>query len=464
MKHINRLEKKLLAPSLLALALAGGCGGATSAPPIVGGETHFLRSCSESCGDGLSCIGGICTRSCLVGEASCADLASGAVCTAASVEPGAVAVCDLGCGDTADCSALGGEHSCQAGFCRAPALATSEPPGGAECPVFGAGVATPTAVIETSATPIPGAANVALAIADDTGLYWIDRAGVVYGYRRGTAAPEPLSAPPLTPFVVTGLVGDANAIYWGEAAQPDGLPTEPGPPSPPARLSSVSKAGGSSVILAQSDTRVFAPLGVHDARVIAEVQAGDVGLFAVPTLGGDPVRLRDTPAPGGLALRRDAIYYVEGGEPPTLFRAPLDGSPAQPVTRIEGTEFALGPATILWKKSQTILDPLTLVESLVMLDEATGCVIDLPSLGDTISIVGLDADHVYWKSYNGLDGFSPGDVPAALPLVRVNLHTGYMERLSTPGFDATIVTDYLTEDESALYFRVDGGIVAVQKP
>lgn len=49
---------------------------------------------------------------------------------------------------------------------------------------------------------------------------------------------------------------------------------------------------------------------------------------------------------------------------------------------------------ILWKKSTTTLDPLTLVESLVLLDEATGCVHDLPSLGETISLTGLDADHV----------------------------------------------------------------------
>jgi hypothetical protein len=119
---------------------------------------------------------------------------------------------------------------------------------------------------------------------------------------------------------------------------------------------------------------------------------------------------------------------------------------------------------VLWKKSETRFDPLVLVESLVLLDQATGCVNDLPSLGETISVAGLDADHVYWKSYNGLGSTSPGDVPEVLPFVRVNLRTGAFERLLTPGFDATIFTDYLTEDGDAVYFRVDGGIVAVQKP
>jgi hypothetical protein len=462
MKHINRLERTLLARGLLGLALAVGCGGATSATPVVGGETHFLRSCSESCDDGLACIGGICTRSCLVAEASCDDLATGATCTAASVEPGAVAVCDLACAGAGDCSALGSGYACDAGFCRAPALASLPP--GASCPSFAAGVLTPTP-IDSTARVIPGASDVQSAIVDDSGLYWMDRAGVIYALRPGASQAEQISAPPAAPFALTGFVMDDDNLYWGEAVQPLG-PVEPGPPSPPGRLNTVSKAGGLTVELVQSETDVFAPLGVRNGQVVVEVQVGELGIFGVPIVGvqREPLRLRDELPSSARVLRGDDIYYLEGGEPPTLRRAPLDGGPSQPVRAIEGSEFALGPSTILWKKSTTTSDPLTLVESLVLLDEATGCVSDLPSLGETISIAGLDADHVYWKSYNGLGAFSPGDVPEALPLVRVNLRTGAFERLSTPGFDATVVTDYLTEDESALYFRVDGGIVAVQKP
>jgi hypothetical protein len=460
MKHIHRLERTRLARGLLAWALAAGCGGATSATPIVGGETHFLRSCSGSCDDGLACIGGICTQSCLVAEAGCDELASGAVCTAASVEPGAVAVCDLGCTGAGDCSALGSDYGCQAGFCRAPALA-SEPPG-ASCPSFAAGVLTPTP-IDSTAAPIPGAANVQAAIVDDTGLYWIDRDGGIYGLPRGARAPEQLSAPPPAPFTLTGFVGDGDNLYWGEGVPPT-LPSEPGPPSPPGRLRSVSKAGGVTVTVAESDTRVFAPLGVRDGQVIVEVQTGDVGIFGVPSAGGEPVRLFDEVPTAGRRMRGDDLYYLDPGENPALRRIPLAGGAPELVTRVEGTDFELGPGVVLWKESETRFDPLVQVESLVLLEEATGCVRALPSLGETISVAGLDADHVYWKSYNGLGSSSPGDVPEPLPFVRVNLRTGAFERLVTAGFDATIFTDYLTEDESALYFRVDGGIVAVQKP
>ncbi|HVJ15666.1 MAG TPA: hypothetical protein VM686_09495 [Polyangiaceae bacterium] len=104
---------------MLAGLFLVSCGG-TVGVPQTGGESHFLVHCdSSSCGDGLSCIAGVCTRGCVVGEAECTDLAEAATCTDASIEPGAVAVCDVACSADADCSALGEEHRCDAGFCRA---------------------------------------------------------------------------------------------------------------------------------------------------------------------------------------------------------------------------------------------------------------------------------------------------------------------------------------------------------
>jgi hypothetical protein len=96
----------------------GACGGVTNMP-TVGGESHFLRECGDGCGAGLECISNVCTRSCLVGKEACDDLAVGAECTAASIEPGAVAVCDLACGSASDCARLDGtDWACDSGFCR----------------------------------------------------------------------------------------------------------------------------------------------------------------------------------------------------------------------------------------------------------------------------------------------------------------------------------------------------------
>lgn len=115
----------------LALALlAGACGGTTANTPSVGSESHFLAHCDGSCSGGLDCIGGICTRACLTASSSCTDLASSARCTDQSVEPGEVAVCDVGCSQPSDCAQLGDGYSCLDSFCRTgnePGSATGIP-------------------------------------------------------------------------------------------------------------------------------------------------------------------------------------------------------------------------------------------------------------------------------------------------------------------------------------------------
>ena len=78
----------------IVVGLFWGCGGSLGSE--TGGESHFLIYCDDSCGAGLSCISGVCTRGCVVDEDSCADLHPEAECTDASIEPGEVAVCDLG--------------------------------------------------------------------------------------------------------------------------------------------------------------------------------------------------------------------------------------------------------------------------------------------------------------------------------------------------------------------------------
>ncbi|HEX6245671.1 MAG TPA: hypothetical protein VFZ61_32325, partial [Polyangiales bacterium] len=114
----------------LALLLLAGCVSSRE-PNGFGGESHFLRHCDDECGQGLDCIQGVCTRGCVVGKASCGDLGSGATCTARSVEPGEVGVCDRECSADDDCAKLSTHHQCEAGFCRAPAATVVDagPPG-----------------------------------------------------------------------------------------------------------------------------------------------------------------------------------------------------------------------------------------------------------------------------------------------------------------------------------------------
>src|SRR5688572_28385469 len=101
---------------LVTLGLFGACGGSPGGSS--GGESHFLIECDDSCGGGLSCIAGVCTRGCVIDEDSCQDLHSDAECTDESIEPGQVAVCDLACTVDEQCESLGGNYFCDGGQCR----------------------------------------------------------------------------------------------------------------------------------------------------------------------------------------------------------------------------------------------------------------------------------------------------------------------------------------------------------
>lgn len=109
------------AARVLGLVLLS-CGGQLDSGVSVGGETHFLVTCGEDCGAGLSCIEGTCTRPCEPGFSSCTELASNAECVRDPDAPQQQAfggTCDVRCAADADCSALGRGFSCRAGACRA---------------------------------------------------------------------------------------------------------------------------------------------------------------------------------------------------------------------------------------------------------------------------------------------------------------------------------------------------------
>jgi hypothetical protein len=116
---------------LLAVALTWtmGCGDSASEP--TGGQTHFLTRCAQDaeCGDALSCLCGICTRSCL--EATDCGGLPAAVCAAAPDACGEAQgsdVCDAHCATDGDCRSISAAHRCVEGACRAGST-----PGASSC-------------------------------------------------------------------------------------------------------------------------------------------------------------------------------------------------------------------------------------------------------------------------------------------------------------------------------------------
>jgi len=120
---MNRWIRSVGSWAFLAGALLASCGGRFEAGAALGGETHFLVSCGEGCGEGLMCIEGVCTRSCEPGYSSCSELASSATCVSAADELGErlpfAGTCDVSCASDPDCAPLGIGYSCRSGACRA---------------------------------------------------------------------------------------------------------------------------------------------------------------------------------------------------------------------------------------------------------------------------------------------------------------------------------------------------------
>ncbi len=123
---------------LLALVASIGCESESTDP--TGGETHFLRLCEAEggpCGDGLSCICGVCTTACSVND-PCGSY-PGAQCV---MPPPSCEVversCDVQCASNEDCWDLSQGHHCIDGWCRLTSGAPIDP-----APPTGAGGTDP---------------------------------------------------------------------------------------------------------------------------------------------------------------------------------------------------------------------------------------------------------------------------------------------------------------------------------
>lgn len=164
-----RCRKGLLS-ALLGLVLVSGCGAQDKID--IGGETHFLKSCSpeeNSCDDGLSCVCGVCTQVCDE-QTACAGL-SGATCVSVDDREmcgglAPVQHCDVECGRDSDCSAVSAFHVCDEGVCR-----TESPPRPVVEPSASLDAGPPDAGLSgapSSESPTSSAASSEVAVSSET--------------------------------------------------------------------------------------------------------------------------------------------------------------------------------------------------------------------------------------------------------------------------------------------------------
>jgi hypothetical protein len=110
---------------LLAVWALTGCRS-EDVRPTTGSETHFLSRCDDgdSCGEGLECLCGVCTRAC-ERASDCSAVAASAACRALEDRPSELscsapveASCEVSCSAQADCVPLGDGYRCDRGLCR----------------------------------------------------------------------------------------------------------------------------------------------------------------------------------------------------------------------------------------------------------------------------------------------------------------------------------------------------------
>ncbi len=127
---MTKLRCKRCSRALLTLAAFCGLNLAIACKspdpePKTSSETNFLKHCASECGDGLSCLCGVCTKAC-TGTNECTEIATEATCLPVPERPDSGtedscqqgATCDVACVKSADCNVLGEGYQCETGFCR----------------------------------------------------------------------------------------------------------------------------------------------------------------------------------------------------------------------------------------------------------------------------------------------------------------------------------------------------------
>lgn len=118
---------------VVALAVGGqACQSQSTPEPQIGSESSFLRVCEQDsdCGDeGLTCICGACTTSCVT-DTTCSQYQADALCDLTPCTPPETPrACVARCVGDEDCAELGTGFSCVEGRCKdqTPAPASREP-------------------------------------------------------------------------------------------------------------------------------------------------------------------------------------------------------------------------------------------------------------------------------------------------------------------------------------------------
>lgn len=457
---------------VLGCLLAFGVACSDSHPQeATDSETHFLEYCGEGeCGEGLSCICGVCTASCEQ-DAACAGLPGDAQCVESGEEAcGAdapVSVCDASCDEDADCSSIGPEHRCDDGACRAGTRQSPpSPPAPVMCGVDEEEVRGATKRVEVD--EVLSDVGAYYVVGYDGGAAFIDRQGRVMVLPAGETVPLVIRefTADADSFEIVSLASDGQTIYWSAATQPPPA-TLPDPqfPMPPSVIERIDVDGSGYETLVDDHGAVNVSLSVDDDYVYFTDQA-EMGLMRVPKGGGD-VEMYIEEARGRPARSGDYFYWlseagVQRGHAQTGEVETVLTRAQEPRLDTVSDIFASDDAVML-----TIDDPLIPDiepdQTIALLDPEAGCLrfFALPDGGIT-SPPRPQGDHVFWKGFTH-GGFSPGDPESGARLWRTDLATGETVELEPSDLAITLTVDVLGQDEDHLFVTTGDDLLRIHK-
>jgi len=311
-------------------------------------------------------------------------------------------------------------------------------------------------------------------IADESGVYWYDGRGAVLARRSDDPEVVELK-PPLARTenesrieLVIGMADDDERLFVGQAfLQTGAVDYFPVPEfEPPGRLLVVPKSGGPAVVVAELDDATITPVASDATRLIVFVQGeARSGYYQLvrSSLELEPLPLR---APFYSSVRSgDTLYWSDGEYPPTLLRSRFDDAEPERLGPMASNTIDAGPGYALSRQERLLEPSLDIAQNFVLHDAASGREKPLPGLDETISLdTALDARHAYWFSYRGE---SPTRLPPTNPLLRlarVDVTSGALTLLNTPGLTSDGGARILGQGRDYLYVQNGGAILAVEKP
>jgi hypothetical protein len=329
------------------------------------------------------------------------------------------------------------------------------------------------------------AGSLARALLPDAGdVYWYDAHGTVFVERQGDGQVVrlKLGEPPSETKheVVLGLAANADRLFvgyglrWNDAI--DYLPLEY---DPPGRLLGISKQDGQSEVLLELADRWMVPIAADAERVIVFAAGDDgsgewsVGFYQVPLT--DP-RLEPLPlarsstsmsvtaaalAPFGGQLVGDQVYWVNTDYPRHLLRSGFDDLEPEVLMDVpDDYSFGVGPGYIM--SEEYVVSPDYHYQRDFVVRDDSGCRSVQGPRGDAVLGTALDATYAYWTGGNG--SWVDATAPDAIELTRIDLQSGALTRLNTPGFTPSAYMYLVGHDETRLFLYSDGALASVRKP